>query len=684
MGRLAQMVVNHAKAVICFFFLICVVCGYLATKVHVNYNLQDYVPPDSPSTKSLAVMNEEFDQAIPNARVFVPDVSVSEALEIKDRIEALASVTAVMWLDDMVDITEPVEIYDSSVVEPFYPDEGAIYQVIATLDDTPTLVDQLRQIAGDGGAVDGQVVDLAQAQTSTSSEIRTIMMIMIPLGLALLCFSTRSWLDPPVLLLAISVAIVINMGTNIARSEISYLTQAVTAVLQLAVSMDYGIFLLHARDRAIWAGMDRKEALIEAITKAANSIVASSMTTILGFLALVFMSFQIGADMGITLAKGVLFSLVAVLFFMPAVIVVADPLLEKTAHRSLLPQFRIVGRMISRNVHWLIVIAVVLPLCFLAQSHNEFTYGNSAYPEGSRAGIDHTFMTEHFGRQLSMALMVPKGDPGREVQLENDVAQIDEVTSTLSYNSQAGHLIPSQLSRPDQLSMVESEHYSRIILTVDSDTEGDEAFAVVDAIRDVAERYYPGTYELVGESVVTADMKASVTHDNPIVNGLAIISIGCVLLLSFRSLSVPILLLLTIEGSIWINLTIPYISGTHLAFIGYLVVSTVQLGATVDYAILFTQHYLVNRRSLAKREAVNATIVQTFRTLLIPALILTGAGLTLQLVSTMEVVSQLGAVLGRGALLSFVMVNLFLPSLLFLFDPIIEKTTWKARFVRSR
>lgn len=683
MRRVAAGVLEHSKALLALFGLLTVISILLIPQVRIEYNLANYVPTDSPSTLANEVLADEFDDSVPNVRLYVPDVSVVEALEIKQQIADLPDITSVVWLDDFVDLKQPLAVQDTETVEGFYRNGGALFQISAELGNAPVTMAQLQEIAGAQGAVEGQLLDQAQAQTSTSSEITTIMLIMVPLGVILLLFSTRSWLDPVILLVTISVAVAINMGTNIFLTEISFITAAVTAVLQLAVSMDYGIFLLHARARHLEAGADRKESLHGAIVDSSTAVLASSSTTMLGFLALIFMSFRIGPDMGVVLAKGVAFSLICVIFFMPAMIMVLDRVVAATTHRALLPSFAGLGRGISRIAKPLLLIGLVLPFCFVAQGMNDFRYGNSEYPEGSRAEADRAFIQTEFGRDLPMALLVPKGDWGREYELEQELADLDEVVAITSYQTQVGRLLPAEVLPADQLSSLLSENYSRIVLTVDTDKEGEHAFAVVEQVRALAQQYYPDRYLLTGESVVTYDMKTSITADNIVVNGLAIASVGLVLLISFRSLIIPFLLLLTIEGSIWINLTVPYVTGTHLAYIGYLIVSTVQLGATVDYAILFTQHYVKNRAELGKRSAVAATIEQTFGTLLTPALILTSAGLILAVISSLEVVSQLGTVLGRGAFISFIMVNLFLPGLLIVFDRVIEKTTWGAHFLRS-
>lgn len=550
MQKIADLVVGHSKLMLVLFGLLTALSAVLMLDVKVNYNLADYVPEKAASTSAIKVMAEEFNDSVPNARVFVPDVSIVTAQQIKQQIEAIPEVNSVIWLDDFVDLVKPLELADPDTVAGFYAHGGALYQVSADLDGAPETMTRLQEIATPAGAVEGQLVDLAMSQAYTSSEMTTILLIMVPLGVGLLIFSTRSWLDPLVLLVTIGVAVVINMGTNIILGEVSFITQAVTAVLQLAVSMDYGIFLLHARERQLQAGVDRRESLRLAVIESSTAILASSMTTVLGFLALVFMSFRIGPDLGVVLAKGVVFSLICVLLLMPALIIVVDRVLAKTSHRPLLPNFDGLGRWISRWALWLLAIAAILPLCFIAQGKNDFRYGNSEFPADSRAAHDRAYIEQEFGRHLPMALLVPRGEWGREYQLQEELDELPEVTAITSYQRQVGRVLPSGVLPADQLSSLLSENYSRIVLTVDSAKEGTQAFDLVEEVRAIAQRYYPDSYYLTGESVVTADMKTTITADNIVVNGLAVASVGLVLLISFRSLIIPFLLLLTIEGSI--------------------------------------------------------------------------------------------------------------------------------------
>ena len=683
MNKIAKWIVRHKVLILLVFLIVTAISALCIPLVKINYNLQDYVPESAPSTVAMKTMEKEFDDAIPNARVYIPDVSIQEALQRKASMMELTHVSDVLWLDDFYDVKTPVELADPELIETYYRDGSALFQVITDFEDTVTTKDQLQEIAGPEGAVEGQLIDLANAQSAIGSEISLIMLFMVPIGILILMLATDSWLQPVLLLVSIGVAIVINMGTNIFKSEVSFLTQAVTAILQLAVSMDYGIFLLHRYEEYRGKGKSSVDAMEEAITKSANPILASSMTTVFGFLALIFMRFQIGPDLGLVLAKGVLLSLVSVLLLLPVLSLLTDKWVEKARHRRYMPSFGGVAKVVSKaRIPLMIVISILIIPAFLAQQKNDFIYGNADYDKTSREYADRHLIEDKFGKNLSIALLVPRDEWGKEKQLHDELKAMPNVLSVLSYESQISRLIPTEVIAEDLQASLLSDNYSRLVLTVRSEKEGPQAFGLVEELRAVAEKYFPGTYQLVGESVVTYDMRETITKDNAIVNGLAIAMVGLVVLISFKSLSIPLILLLTIESSIWFNLSVPYLTNTSLSYIGYLIISTIQLGATVDYGILFTQHYLDNRELMDKKGAARETIAQTFGTLLPPALILTLAGAILQRVSSLAIVSELGEVLARGASFSFIMVILFLPGLLVLFDGVIHKTTWQ--FLKKR
>lgn len=684
MKTLASFIVDHKGLFLIIFILLAVLGGLGTLFVPVNYNLADYIPDAAPSTQAIHLMEKEYQEPIPNLRVYVPNLSLQEALEMKKKVGEVSHIIKVLWLDDFYDLKTPLELAPKELVESYYKEGGALFMVVSGLQDTVGTLKEMQELIGEKGAIEGQVVDLAKARMSVDSEILVIMLIMIPMGLLLLCLATGSWIEPLLLLATITIGILLNMGTNVVFSSISFITQSVTAVLQLAVSMDYAVFLLHRFSAYRQEGMGLEEAMEKAIVKSSSAIVASASTTVLGFLALIFMRFKIGPDLGLVLAKGVIFSLISVIFVLPSLVLYSAKLIDKTTHRPLLPEFKRVGRFIVRIRYVVLLILLVVVPVFLAQNKNDFIYGAAAYDAGSREERDQELIIDKFGNQVTMAIMVPKGQWGKEKLLEEKLKDIPGVLGILSYNTKVGAMMPPELIDGELIKSLLSDNYSRLILTLRGPKEGKEAFRMVEEVRSAVDEFYGQEGHVVGESVVNLDMRDTVRKDNSIVNGLAILSVGLVLIINFRSLMIPLLLLLTIETSIWMNLSVPYFSGTTLSFIGYLVISTLQLGATVDYGILFTQHYLDNRKERGKKEAIYHSFVETIGGLLPPALILTAAGFILSYVSSLSIVSELGTVLGRGTLTSFLMVIFFLPGMLYVCDPLIEKTTWKAHFFKEK
>ncbi|MBQ9833516.1 MAG: MMPL family transporter [Clostridia bacterium] len=654
------------------------------TLVPVKYNLTEYLPDKAASTVALKTMNEEFTGAIDNARVLVPNVSVQEALVYKSAIAEIDGVAGVTWLDDNVKITEPLETIDQAMIEEYYKDECAIMSVIIESGKEVVAINAIRELVGEEGAVTGEAAGSAQSQESASSEAIQIISLLIPLLIVILLCSTNSYFEPFVLLIGIGVSVLINMGTNIFLGSISYITSSVAPILQLAVSLDYAIFLLHSFASNRKKTPDIEQAMKAAIKESFPAVSASALTTLFGFLVLCFMRFKIGIDMGLTLAKGIALSLTSCMVFLPAFTLICCPLLDKTTHKSFMPSFRKVGVFATkiRIVAFIAVLVLIIP-CFMAQNKINFTYGTGEVDATSRAGRDSMLIESKFGQSSPIVILVPRGNAAKEDRLTRELQDLDAVTSVISYASMAGIEIPTDYLEPETLALLYSDAYSRIIIYADIPTEGTEAFTFVERIRALADKYYPGEALSCGESVNIYDMKDIITNDNTLVNVLAIIAIGIILLFTFKSLSLPIMLILTIESGIWINLSIPYFTGSVVCYIGYLVINTVQLGATVDYAILFTDNYLKNRKKAFPVTACVMTISETLPSILVSGLILTGAGFLVGFVSANGVVSQLGTLLGRGAFMSMCVVLFFLPAALTLFDRFIGKTTFNSRFLKK-
>lgn len=685
--RAIEGVIAHRKAVVATFVALAVACAALIPFVGVNYNMVDYLPDEAQSTTAVDIMGEEFSQAVPNANVLVRDVSVAQALAFKDRVAAIDGVEGVMWLDDVADVTVPLQMIDEATVETYYRDGTALFQVTVAEGAEGQAVGALRALvdeAGPNNAVSGDASDTAQTTASTGEEAGKAALILVPIILLLLILSTRSWIEPVLFIGAIGVSILINMGTNIVFGQVSFITFSVSPILQLAVSLDYAIFLLHAfaDERAVQPTPER--AMARAMRLSLSTIAASAVTTLFGFAALSFMQFQIGADLGVNLVKGIVFSFVTVMVFLPALTLLLYKLIDRTAHRAFLPSFRNVGAVLAkvRVPALVLVLALVVP-AFLGQSHTAFSYQNSQPDPGLRAGADTLMIQEEFGQQNAMVVLVPRGDVAAEAALSADLEKIDHVTSVISYANTVGAAIPQGFLDQAVLDQFYSPNWARIIAYTDTDVESDEAFATVEAVQRAAGERYE-TFYTAGQSANLYDMKNIVAVDNVVVSVVAVIAILIVLVVTFRSAALPLILLLTIESGIWINLSIPYFTGDAVNFIGYLVINTVQLGATIDYAILLTTHYLRHRKELPSRQAVFRALGGTFPSLMVSAGILATAGFALAFSSTLSAVASLGLLLARGAILSFALVTCFLPALLVLLDGAIRRTTWRAGFAPAR
>jgi predicted RND superfamily exporter protein len=682
MKRIIDSILKHKKLVVIIFSAATIISFGLALLVNVNYDLQSYLPQDTPSTKSLEVMSSQFEETIFNVNIMIPDASVTDALDLKEQIKEKEYVLSVLWLDDYVDVTLPVEVLPKETTDQYYKDNNALFMVTVETDNYPPVLAELQELVGDGGHISGRLVELSMAQSATQSEISQILVYAIPVVAIVLILATHSWLEPVLMLLAIAVGIALNMGTNVFLEDISFLTQAVAAILQLAVSMDYAIFLLH-RFSDYRKKYDNTEDAMRAATKdALPTLMASSITTFIGFLALVLMRFQIGPDLGIVLAKGVFFSIISVSFFLPSITILFVKWIDKTEHRSFLPSFNWLAKINFRMIPLIIIIVVVVTVpSFLGQRHNEFIYGMGAFQENSRESLDDQAVKDVYGVETQMVVLVPKGQWGQEINMIQEFQTYPEVKSIMSYVTMIGPNIPPEVLPESQISSLLSEDYSRIILQVISAEEGEHAFGLIERVRETIDKYYEEDTHLVGSSVITYDMAQTIQADDIVVNGIAILAIFLTILFTFKSISVPIILVFAIELSIWINLSFPYFTQAPLNYIGYLIISTVQLGATVDYGVLYTQNYLENRQTMNKKDAFFFTVNQSAQSVIPPALILSIVGFILGAVSTIQMVSELGITLGRGATISLLMTLIFVPVAYYLFDSIVEKTTLYTKFL---
>lgn len=670
MRRFYNWIVNHTKPVILVFGIVFVVCAICQSGVSVDYDMNDYLPENSASTVALDLMNREFEGGVPNARVMVEDVTIPEALVYKEQIKAVDGVTDVTWLDDVESVDTPLEMMDTDTVESYYKDGNALFSVTIEADKRTTAVKEIREIIGEENSMTGSAVSTAAATESTVSEISRISMIAVAFVILVLILTTESWFEPVVVLAGLGVAIVINAGSNLIFGEISFVTNAAGTILQLAVSMDYSVFLIHRFTECRKQTTDVKEAMTDALVMSTSSILSSGLTTVIGFLALCLMQFQIGPDLGRALAKGIAISLVTVFTFMPCLILATYKWLDKLQHRPFVPPMKRFGSIVFKiMIPVLVLFVVVMVPSYLASNSNSFYYGASKiFNEQTKTGADTARIEKIFGKNDTYVLMVPKEDKATQKELSDALRDISQVKSILSYVDTVGVEIPESYLDEETYAKLCSDKYTRMVLSVDAQYEGEDTFTLVENIRNTAESYYPGEWYLAGEGVSTYDLMDTITQDMVKVNLVAIGAVFLVLLLTLRSVVLPVLLVLGIETAIWINLAIPYFTDQTIFYIAYLIISSIQLGATVDYAILLTERYREYRKTCGKKEAVENTMSAVTVSILTSGSVLTVVGFLLGAISTHGLLSQLGYFLGKGTLCSLVIVLFALPGMLYLFD----------------
>ncbi len=659
--------------------LVMVFCAF---HVKINYNMMDYLPQNANSTIAIDKMSENFDESMANCSVMVSGLELTQAMEMKKDLKAIEGVENVEWLDDVADITLPLEVQDKDTVEMYYKDKNALFSVTIAEGMERDGVNAIYDLVGEDASVTGNAVTQSNSQNLAVSQAVKSICLIAPLIILVLVLSTTSWIEPLLYLNTIGVAVGLNWGMQIFAGQMSYVTMAVSPMLQLAVSLDYAVFLCDSFERNKKKEANLERAMILSIKESFKSIAASAATTLFGFIALLSMDFKVGADMGISLVRGVIISFLCVMILLPALLLMTNKMLEKTKHKRILPDFRNSGKSLRKVFAPVFIIIVILAgPAYLGQKNNEFIYGSGEPDPSSRLARDLEAKNAVFEDSTIVAMMVPVGDSTKESLLCQDLEEIDTVKTVISYANVVGNKIPSAYLGKDITKKFYSDEYARIIVYTNTAEEGQEAFDTVERIRWAAEKYYPAdNIYMCGQSANMYDMKNTVEVDNNRVNVITILAIFLILLVEFRSLTLPIILILVIKIATWINMSIPYFINDPLAYIGYLVVGTVMMGATIDYAILLTEHYMKNRKIHPPFKAMEETLGNVVKSALVSASILAIAGFALGFSSSEQIVKSLGLLLGKGAVIAFVLSITLLPAALLLFDPLIEKTTWKAEF----
>lgn len=692
MEKFFRGVLQRRKLVIVAFAVLAIVCGICIPQVAVDANMSDYLPESAKSSQDLQDMKEIYGNDIANARIYVTGISQADAEHFANTLRSEDEVISVSWLGDAVDLHEPLDVQDQVSIDEWYKadEEGYLYSLVLPDDVDQATIDHFRSEAeGIEGAqtvaIDGSAASTAYNMSTIGSDMTRIMAIAVVVVFAIVLLNTTSYLHPVVMLLTIGVAIVLNMGTNIFRGTISNITQLVASVLQLAVSMDYSIVLLTNFGRAREHTEDQFEAMVQAMTQSFSVILSSAAVTFFGFLSLAAMQFQIGADMGIALAKGIVCSFFSIMLLMPCILYEMRHAVEKTTHKPFITSFKRLTNVCTRGASVAFAIAVVIAVpCLMASSRVNFTYSESAnLAADAPVKTDGRIIDDAFGESQVWAIMVPQGHWAEEKVLVGELQELPTTKTILSYDAIATAALPSGLGDESEVRQLLNDGWSRIVLTSNIPDESDEAYGLVDTVRGLCEEHFDSDYKLVGNTVSYYDIRSVTSSDNTLVKMASILAIGAVLLVMFKSISIPVILISAIEVSIWINEAVPYFTGDTINFVAFLVIDAVQLGAAVDYAIIYTEEYLKLRREMPKREASVLAIEHTAQPILTSSsiLILACLGITLSVSSPM--IQQVGMLIARGALISVILIFFVLPLLFRLLDGFVRHTSYKIGFYQD-
>lgn len=682
MVKLGKKIVKYRAVILVISFLLLIpsALGYLNTRI--NYDVLTYLPKDIETMRGQDIMVEDFGTGA-FSMVIVDGMENKDVSKLKDQIEDVEHVSKVLWYDSVADISIPQSMLPDNLYEVFNSDTGTMMAVFfdesTSSDGTMDAITEIRRLAGKQCFISGMSAIVTDTKELAESETPIYVVIAVVLSSIVLGITMESLIVPILFLISIGMAIVYNLGSNYFLGEISYITKALAAVLQLGVTMDYSIFLMHSYDeQQIRYDGDKKRAMAHAISQTFSSVIGSSVTTIAGFISLCFMSFTLGKDIGIVMAKGVIFGVLACVTILPSMILCCDKLIEKTKHKPLLPNInRLSDRMTKRYPVFAIIFVVLLVPAIYGNNHTGVYYNlDETLPKSLPSIIANEKLKEDYDMNTTHMLLVNSSVPSSDVsRMLKEIEETDGVKWALGIDKLVGPGIPSDMLPSDVTDMLKTDKYQLIMINSIYKVASDEVNAQVDAINAVTEKYDKDAL-LVGEAPLTKDLIDITDHDFKMVSVVSIGVIFLIILLLFRSISLPIILVGVIEFAIFVNMGIPFYTGTTLPFVASIVIGTIQLGATVDYAILMTTRYKRERsRGAGKYEAVTTAHQASAQSIIVSALSFFAATFGVGMYSNIDMISSLCILMARGAIISMLVVVFILPSMFMIFDKVIVKTS---------
>ncbi len=655
--------------------------GYFNTRV--NYDILSYLPDEIETMKGQEILKDDFG-------IGAFSLCVVEGMENKDvvalerKIEEVPHVKQVVWYDTIADLSLPMEVLPKEIYEVFNNDDtdstlmAVLYDTGMSEDETMDAVKEIRKLADGQCFVSGMSAVITDIKDLSDKEVPIYVLIAVILAIVVLSLTMDSAVVPVFFLLSIGMAIIYNLGTNIMQGEISYVTQALAAVLQLGVTMDYSIFLWHSYEEECANTDDHKEAMANAISNTITSVVGSSITTVAGFVALCFMSFTLGLDLGIVMAKGVVFGVIGCVTILPAMILIFDKAVQKTRHRAVIPDLGRIAGWVVRHYKWFIAAFVIILFPALyGYTHTDVYYDLAGtLPKDLPSIVANQKLEDSFDMNATHIYLIDSSLPTKDVvEMIDEVNEVDGVKATIGLEAILGAGFPKEMLPSDLLKVVQNDEYEMLMVSSEYAVASDEVNAQCDKLDEILDKYDTKGM-LIGEAPCTKDLINITNEDFARVSAVSIVAIFVIIFFVFKSISLPIILVAVIEFAIFINMGIPAYTGTVLPFIASIVIGTIQLGATVDYAILMTNKYKNARYDgLEKKEAITQALQGSIQSIIVSALSFFSATFGVGVYSNIDMISSLCILMSRGAIISMFVVIFILPSMFMIFDKVIIKTS---------
>ena len=682
MLKFGEWVAKHKVLILIIGVLLMIPCAIGFIKTRVNYDILSYLPEDLTTMKGQEILKDDFGQG-GFSLVMVEGMSDKEVKATADKISEVDHVSNVICYQSLTDLDIPMEVLPSNIYDFFNKGDTTMMAVFfddtTSADGTLAAVEEMREITSKQCFISGMSAITLDMKNLSNSETIVYAIIAVILTSLVLLLTMDSFLIPVFFMLSIGFAIVWNLGTNIFLGEISFITKALAMVLQLGVTMDYSIFLWHSYKEQLEFYPDNKhEAMAHAIANTITSVVSSSFTTVAGFLAMCFMSFTLGIDLGIVMAKGVVCGVIACVTVLPALILLFEGPIQRTSHRDLMPAFSKITSFITEHFGVFLTAALVLliPAVYGYDNYNVYYKLDSTLPADLDSIVANTKLEEEYGMNSTHILMADADMSAKDAsKMMNDIEKIDGVQFAMGFNSLVGPAIPEEAIPESIKSKLKSENWQLILIGSDYMVASDEVNAQVSEINNVVKKY-DSEAMLIGEAPATKDLIDITDKDFKVVSFLSIAAIFIIIAFTFKSVTLPVILVSVIELAIMINLGIAYYTGTELPFIASVVIGTIQLGATVDYAILMTTRYRTERYSgKDKKEAIHIALSTSVKSVVTSAMGFFAATIGVALYSDIGLISSLCMLLARGAIISMVTVITVLPSMFMIFDKIICRTS---------